>query len=38
MKFELVGAIANVEVIAGGPSVRVRFYLVRLTVKLDGER
>jgi hypothetical protein len=27
MKFELVGSIANVEVIAAGPSVRVRAYL-----------
>ena len=27
MKFELVGSIANVEVIAAGPGVRVRSYL-----------
>ena len=27
MKFELVGSIADVEVIAAGPSVRVRSYL-----------
>ena len=27
MKFELVGPIANVEVIAAGPGVRVRSYL-----------
>jgi hypothetical protein len=27
MKFELVGPIANVEVIAAGPGIRVRSYL-----------
>ena len=27
MKFELVGQIANVEVIAAGPGIRVRSYL-----------
>jgi hypothetical protein len=27
MKFELVGSVANVEVIAAGPGVRVRSYL-----------
>ena len=27
MKFELVGAITNVEVIAAGPGIRVRSYL-----------
>jgi hypothetical protein len=27
MKFELVGSIANAEVIAAGPSIRVRSYL-----------
>ena len=27
MKFELVGPIANVEIIAAGPGVRVRSYL-----------
>jgi hypothetical protein len=38
MKFELVGAIADIQVIASGMGVRIRLYCAKRTAMAAGEK
>jgi len=38
MKFEVVGSIGNVEIIASGPGIRIRSHLRKVYAVADGER